>query len=525
MKIFISAAIVTGVLALSPTGIASGGLGTPQLLDPQFGNFSPALRFRPNDRQGQTVLTRIRTDADALARALDPVQAPGRSAASRRNNDLVMLVADLQQAHGHLSDHFTQRRVTQVDVEDLLRTGVALNNAIPQRQLPAAATNAWTRLRRDLDDLVAGYDIAWNWSDPQYARYDSPGGVYTRLTGTYRLDPARSDDPRRVADQAVWSLPAAERTRVNRQIASRLNPPNAIAIDRQGDRVTMASSRQPQMTFDVNGRDRTEQVFGREVTTRAMFHGDQLEVSTSGSAGQDFSVTFEPVDNGQSLQVTRRLYDSSLRQPVMVRSMYRRESTAANWNIYDRDVSAYGGRLADAPRTIVPDGRVLVATLDTPLKLRSASVGSKVTLTVHDGSRSVYDGATIEAYVAEDSSSSANRSGLALEFDQIRLRDGRTASFDGTIDRVRDSSGRTIAVENLPERVDDGRDNSDQAIQRGAIGAGIGALIGAIAGGGKGAAIGAAVGAAGGAGSVLIDNNGQDTLESGTEFTIRARGR
>jgi hypothetical protein len=169
---------------------------------------------------------------------------------------------------------------------------------------------------------------------------------------------------------------------------------------------------------------------------------------------------------------------------------------------------------------------VLVATLDNPLSLRSASVGSRVTLTVHDGARSVYDGGTIEAYVSEGASAnSANRSALALDFDQIRLRDGRTAPFAGTIDRVRDSSGRTIAVENLPDRVDDGKDDSDQAIQRGAIGAGIGALIGAIVGGGKGAAIGAAVGAAGGAGTVLIDNGSQDTLESGTEFTIRARGR
>jgi len=525
MKILISAVTVAGMLALSPAAIASNGRGTPQVLDPQYDTLSPPLRFRPSDRQAQVVLTRIRTDADALARALDPVQTPNRTTGQRGNNDLIQLVADLRQAHGHLSDHFTQRRVTRVDVEDLMRTGAELNNTIPQRQLSAAATSAWTRLRRDLNDLVTGYDITWNWTDPQYARYDSPGGVYSRLTGTYRLDPSRSDDPRRAADQALWSLPAAERTRVSQQIANRLNPPNAIAIDREGSRVTMASSRQPQMTFDVDGRDRTEQAFGREVTTRAMFHGDQLEVSTSGAAGQDFSATFEPVENGQSLQVTRRLYEASLRQPVVVRSMYRRESTAANWNIYDRDVASYGGRLAGASRTIVPDGRVLAATLDSPLKLRSASVGSRVTLTVHDGGRSVYDGATIEAYVADDSTSSANRSGLALEFDQIRLRDGRTGAFAGTIDRVRDSSGRTIAVETLPDRAGDGNDDSDQAIQRGAIGAGIGALIGAIAGGGKGAAIGAAVGAAGGAGTVLIDNNSQDTLETGTEFTIRARSR
>ena len=525
MKILTSAVVVAGVLAVSPAGIASAGRGTPQLLDPQSNtqSSSQTLRFRPTDRQAQVLLTRIRADADALVRALDPVQTPGRAAA-RRNQDLLDLVYDLQQATGHVSDHFAQRRVTQVDVEDLLRAGVELNNVIPQRQLSPAANNAWTRLRRDLDDFATGYGMTWNWTDPQYAAYESPGGVYTRLTGTYRLDPARSDDPRRVADQALWSLAPAERSRVNRQIANRLNPPDVIAIDRQGGRVTMASSRQPQMSFDVDGRDRTEQASGRTIITRAMFHGDQLEVSTSGTAGQDFSVTFEPLNDGQSLQVTRRLYDTSLRQPVIVRSTYRREANVANWNIYNADASAYGGRLLATPRTIVPDGRVLVATLDRPLSLRNPTAGSRVTLTVRDGARSEFDGATIEAYVNEEATRTANRSGMALEFDQIRLRDGRTAPFSGTIDRVRDASGNTISVENLPERVDN-RDDSDAAIQRGAIGAGIGALIGAIAGGGKGAAIGAAVGAAGGAGSVLIDNSSQNTLESGTEFTIRARGR
>src|SRR5262245_33319348 len=194
MRILTSAVVVAGVLAVSPTGLASGGRGASQLLDPEFSTQSnPQLfRFRPTDRQGQVVLTRIRTDADALARALDPVQAPGRVTYPRRHQDLIALVSDLQQATGHVTDHFAQRRVTQGDVEDLLRAGVELNNAIPQRQLSPAATNAWTRLRRDLDDFATGYGMTWNWSDPQYTRYDAPGGVYTRLTGTYRLDPTRS---------------------------------------------------------------------------------------------------------------------------------------------------------------------------------------------------------------------------------------------------------------------------------------------------------------------------------------------
>jgi len=517
MTPLITALVLAGALAAAPVGLASGG-PRGQILDPQFGSQSDqqSLRFYPSDRQAQIILTRIRTDADSLARALDPVPASGRTA-PQRNGDLVVLVTDLQNASEHVTDHFGRRQVTRVDVEDLLRAGVRLNTAIPQRQVSTTASNAWTRLRSDLNDLATGYDIAWDWQNPQYTRDDARGGVYARLSGTYRLDTAASDNPQRAADRALASLPAADRTRTNRQITNRLTPPDVLAIDRNGPRVTMASSRQPQMTFDVDGRDREEQVYGRTITTHALFRGDALEVSTTGSDGQDFSVTFEPLSGGQSLQVTRRLYTTSLRQPVVVRSVYRRTSTVADWNVYDvyaqdRGTGARGG-------TVVPAGRVLVATLDRPLDLRANAVNNRVTLTVHDGTRSEFDQATIDAYVADDSAHETNRSGLVLDFDQIHLRNGRTAPFSGTIDRVRDSSGRTISVETLPES----NSRNGDAIQRGAIGAGVGALIGAIAGGGKGAAIGAARGAAGGAGAVVIDGGGQNTLDAGTEFTIRSR--
>jgi uncharacterized protein YcfJ len=109
-----------------------------------------------------------------------------------------------------------------------------------------------------------------------------------------------------------------------------------------------------------------------------------------------------------------------------------------------------------------------------------------------------------------------------MEFDTIRLSNGRSGPFTGTVDSVRSPNGETIPSNR--ERVEPANDQRQQAIERGAVGAAIGALIGAVAGGGKGAAVGAVIGGGGAAATVFlpIDQLNQPTLASGTEFTIRA---
>jgi hypothetical protein len=59
-----------------------------------------------------------------------------------------------------------------------------------------------------------------------------------------------------------------------------------------------------------------------------------LVVTTIGHGGNDFAVTFEPIDNGRNLRATRRIADDNLRQPVTVRSFYRKSSDQAQWDVY-----------------------------------------------------------------------------------------------------------------------------------------------------------------------------------------------
>ena len=111
---------------------------------------------------------------------------------------------------------------------------------------------------------------------------------------------------------------------------------------------------------------------------------------------------------------------------------------------------------------------------------------------------------------------------MTLDFDSVRLRDGRSYRFAGLIENVRTTSGDIVRVDTEGTVRDENQTTKTE--QRAAIGTAVGAIIGAIAGGGKGAAIGAIVGAGGGAGSVYVQGRDELDLGAGTELTIRASG-
>jgi hypothetical protein len=218
----------------------------------------------------------------------------------------------------------------------VLRRGASLESSLAAQQSTTQLQNVWTGLRRDLEALASAYNIKWDWQNPQYSPVGSDYDIYRRLSGTYELDTARSDTPARVADRILNQVPANQRARVQRQINNRLDPPDAIAIDRQDDRVTIISSKADQTAFTVDGRTRTETgPAGRAITTRATSFGDSIEVTTTGANGVSFSATFEPMEGGNTLRMTRRLFDDSLSQPIVVNSVYRRTSTTPDWSLYE----------------------------------------------------------------------------------------------------------------------------------------------------------------------------------------------
>jgi len=101
-----------------------------------------------------------------------------------------------------------------------------------------------------------------------------------------------------------------------------------------------------------------------------------------------------------------------------------------------------------------------------------------------------FEGAMIEGHVSqvERSGRLTGRSVLTLDFDSIRLRDGRSYQFGGIVEEVRETDGDIVRVDTEGTVRDDNQ--TSRTTTRTAIGTAVGAIIGAIAGGGKGAAIG-----------------------------------
>jgi hypothetical protein len=469
---------------------------------------------QPGDARVLALIDRTSRDARTFDHAVD--LAIGRDPNRPVNptpieDDVDQFVNQLLDTAAHLRDHYTRRQVVNADVEEVLSRGARIDAFMKRNQLASSAETSWLAVRADLDELARAFNVPWNWTSPRMVPSQGPG-LYLKWSGTYQMDRVRSDNAARIAEQATRGLDPAQRQRVQQNLISRLEPPEYLSLDRNGRTISIASSTAPRGTFDIDGVSRTEtSPSGAPITVRASFYGDQLMVTTTGSRGNDYTVTFEPLDGGRALRVTRQLYAMSLNQPVQAEAYYHRTADQPQWSVYQAPSVPQGEGYP------VPDRTVLTARLNMPLGNRTSHQGDRFTLTVSEPA--VFRGAIINGIVSKvNASNHPGRFDLIFDFDQIRLRDGQTGAFEGVLSQVRAPDGTTISID-TEGVVHAGEGQGDEAFQRGTIGAAFGAIIGAIAGGGKGAAIGAAVGAGAGAGSVYAE--GHDLyLPPGTQVTV-----
>ncbi|HSB11811.1 MAG TPA: hypothetical protein VLM38_20140 [Blastocatellia bacterium] len=478
---------------------------------------------RVNQRDGRQIgqlLSRIEERSARFQNTFqEAVNRSGMEESARREYRLNDMMSDYQQALRQLRADYNRRQASDADVSAVLDRASRIDAFMQRRQLTQIAESDWRLLRADLDRLASSFNVAWNWDRPGRG---APGRE-SLLTGTYRVNRALSDNARLIVGRAVRGLPYSDRQRVTDILMRRLEAPEMLAIDLQGRTITLASSRAPQMTFDADGQERVEESpnGARMVRVVARLNGDQLEVRTSGDRSSDFAVTFDPINYGRQLRVTRQLYGDRLNQPIVVRSIYDQTSEAARWDVFTGSPgyppSFPGGGRSDF---IVEDGALLTARLNDDLDTNTLHAGDRFALTVV--SPREYEGAVIDGHVSDVNRSGriAGRAELALNFDSIRLRNGRVGRFEGTLESVVASNGDVLRIDREGTVLDSSQ--TTRTIERTAIGSAIGAIIGAIAGGGKGAAIGAAVGAGAGAGTIVAQGRNDLRLPRGSEITIRA---
>jgi len=473
--------------------------------------------YRVSDAQVRSLLNRIEQRTDTFRRQADRNLDRSRINGTRSENNIAQYINDFENATDRLKRNFDQGNSAVADVEEVLSRASLIDGIVRNNVLSSNAKREWNLLRTDLNTLAQYYRVNWNWNNPpvyQTGRLDS------MLTGTYRLNTRQSDNVSQVIDRAVSSgnFNSNQRDRVRRNLERRLTPPEMIAISKNGNQIEMASSLAAPVSFDADNVTRYETTNNnRRVGVRASTSGNDLTINYEGDRMNDYFVSFTPLSNGQ-LRVTRRIYLENSNTTVTANSVYDKIDQVARWDSVNsgwnnNNTGNYNNDF------IVPNNTRLTARLNTPVSTRTARDGDTFTMEVTSPVQ--YRGAVIEGrVVGEKSGIFSGRANLTLNFDSIRMPNGRTYRFAGLVERVIDTDGDTVSVNNEGTVRDSNQ--TTKTVTRAGIGAALGAIIGAIAGGGEGAAIGAAVGAGAGAGSVVLQGRDNLELKAGTEFTITA---
>lgn len=513
--------------------------------------------YRVTDTQVRTLLTRIETNTDTFRNRLNTALDSSSINGSRSEDEVVQYVSDFEQATDQLRERFNGRNLETTDVQEVLGRASYIDRFMRNNRLTTVSQNQWTAVRTDLNTLASYYRVTWNWNNPNwnpspnfpgnntggnypgnnYPGNNNPGSGWgnnrgdAMLTGTYRLNRSASDDVQRAVGETTGTAPTLGTGRGGRgqnSLIRRLTPPEMMAIQKNNREITIASDMAPQAVITADGIARTEtSANGRNTfRTTTSLQGNGFVINTEGDRNNDFYVSFTPQGSNQ-LRVVRRVYRENTNQTITVASVYDKISPTANWSSIDSGSNTgnypndnYPNNNSGADTFIVPDGTRIVGSLENSLSTKTVADGERFTMRVMTPSQ--YGDAIISGYVSstERSGRVTGRANMTLNFEEIRLRNGRTYKFAGAATDVKLPNGERVTVNNEGAVREDSQ--TKKTVVRSGIGAAIGAIIGAVAGGGSGAAIGAAVGAGAGAGSVVIQGRDDLVLNPGTEFVITA---
>ncbi len=411
-----------------------------------------------------------------------------------RGTFLNQSVADFEVATDRLEKNFKHDSLTTADSQEVLDRAAYIDSFMSSNNVGGKAASDWSQLRADLDKLASCQNVATRWGDPAYAWNKQSG----RLTGTYRLDPSRSDS-------VNTALTTINQTKCGcQQQVSHLDTPEMLALDQNGQCVTIASTTGPQVAVVADGQlvpDAT-----RGVSTQSTLQeGDALFIRTYSERERDRNntVTFTPTGDG--LCVTRYIDTGDPTKPLVIKSIYTRTSDVAQLNLYDSASSAHRQQVAYSGNFVVPNGANLTAALDPALDTSQAREGDRFTMTV--SSPSEYDGAVIEGFISDIGAAGQ----AALNFERIRLSDGRVFDFAAEIVSVGATDGSAVQVSS-GAGINEQERQAQQNLVRTSQSAAIGAVVGTLPVSGPGT----------GANTILAPAGGALKLGSGTEFVLRA---
>lgn len=495
---------------------------------------------------------------------------------SADQEEIDFLRGDVRQLKDSLNDfesNLDARRENMDDVTRVIDSASTINGYLITNPQNGRIDDDWAMVRSLINRLSSNYGIAPDWKNtsrttaqiypnasnrtgqsyPNNPNRNALPKINTSaprpkaprstssLTGTYRLDPTRSES----IDQIITDAGVGAANRQDLQ--DRLEAPQELALDISGNRVVLASSKSSPVTLTADGSEKTEQdAAGRTIRLRATLRGSELVISSLGGE-TDYTVTFTSQDNGRTLKVTRRITTDYLNQTVFADSVYTKTNDIAGLGIKassadepdssadstsggysSNDPNDRNGSSGSAPSVsparsgefIVPNGTIITGMLENTIDTKVSMNNDRFKLTIQ--SPMDLRGATIEGYITGVGRSGrvSGSSNITFNFETITLRNGQKYDFSGYLQGIKDQNGKVVKVDT--EGTAKGDSQTKETVKRGGLGAGAGAILGAILGGGKGAAIGAIIGGGAGAGSVVVQGRDDIQLMKGSTLTIQA---
>lgn len=503
-----------------------------------FGSAGLVNAQRRNDRD-------IRDALRSLSSKLDDFEQNARyqMQSSSTNNGQVADLSDnvrtLRDSVMDFQDNFDRRRENRDDVNKIIDAAQRISSFLSSNPQNRRVEDDWTAVQRQIERLASNYGVTPKWStntgddDAGWVKdYPDKGPLSTvsvGLSGTYDLDAAKSENiDDIVADTSLG-------TEQREDLKDKLVAPAQIALDIRGTQVTLATSNASPVTFTADGSDKRETTSsGKTIRVRATLSGDKLIVSSVGG-DTDYTITFASLSNGRSMKVTRRITTDYLNQTVIAESIYNKTDSVAqlgirpdqNGGYSDNDqqgnVSNGGAPTINTSRPgnyVVPNGVVITGVLENEVNTSVSQNNDRFRLTVQ--SPIEFRGATIEGYISGVGRSGkvSGQSNVTFNFERIRLRNGQSYDFAGTLQGIKDQNGKTVKIDN--EGTAKGDSQTKETAKRGGLGAGAGAILGAILGGAKGAAVGAVIGGGAGAGSVIVTGKDDIRLQQGSTITVQS---
>ena len=169
------------------TGILLAGLTT----------MAQQRTYRGSYQSTRALLARIENRTNIFRNSLDAALDNSSLDGTNAEDNINMFVQDFDSSVSRLRQQVESRQATASDAQDVLDRAALIDRFVTRRRLASNVQRDWTNVRLQLNQLAQMYNVTWRPAQGRITRPPLPSTVTNALTGTYRLDPSRSDDPAR----------------------------------------------------------------------------------------------------------------------------------------------------------------------------------------------------------------------------------------------------------------------------------------------------------------------------------------